>query len=132
MRSFADEKQYPLLWASTYCAGEHLDPSAVAEFHGRKKAAKRLFEPHIMMDKMLEVGSPHSDLKGKAHIKVEPHNMNSNSYGVTITSKMMAIQGYKAQSEMVIEYLDRLITHWELRNESAIVEGVHLSLNFVV
>ena len=128
MRSFADEEQYPLLWASTYCAGEHLDPSAVAEFQGRKRAAKRLLEAHNMIH-------PDRGKKAQAHVnKLEPpHHMNSCSYGgLTITSKMMAIQGYKAQSEMVIEYLDRLITHWELRNESAIVEGVHLSLNFVV
>nr|CAD1830812.1 unnamed protein product [Ananas comosus var. bracteatus] len=44
----------------------------------------------------------------------------------------MAIEGYKAQSEMVIDSLDRLITAWEDRKESVVVEGVHLSLNFVM
>ncbi|KAI3739183.1 hypothetical protein L2E82_29581 [Cichorium intybus] len=43
----------------------------------------------------------------------------------------MAIEGFKAQSEMVSDTLDRLITSWEARKESVIVEGVHLSLNFV-
>jgi hypothetical protein len=33
---------------------------------------------------------------------------------------------------MVIDSLDRLITAWEERKESVVVEGVHLSLNFVV
>ena len=49
-----------------------------------------------------------------------------------ISPKLMAIEGYKAQSEMVIDGLDRLITGWEERKESVVVEGVHLSLNFVV
>ncbi|KAL1209486.1 putative P-loop NTPase domain-containing protein LPA1 [Cardamine amara subsp. amara] len=44
----------------------------------------------------------------------------------------MAVEGYKAQSEMVIDSLDRLITTWEERKESVVVEGVHLSLNFVM
>nr|ACN34411.1 unknown [Zea mays] len=44
----------------------------------------------------------------------------------------MAVEGYKAQSEMVIDSLDRLITSWEEQKESVIVEGVHLSLNFVM
>ncbi|KAK1367835.1 hypothetical protein POM88_033927 [Heracleum sosnowskyi] len=33
---------------------------------------------------------------------------------------------------MVIDGLDRLITGWEERKESVVVEGVHLSLNFVM
>ena len=41
-------------------------------------------------------------------------------------------QGYKAQSEMVLESLDRLIGACEGRRESMVVEGVHLSLNAVV
>lgn len=44
----------------------------------------------------------------------------------------MAIEWYKAQSEMVIERLDRLINVWEERKESVVVESVHLSLNFVM
>ena len=49
-----------------------------------------------------------------------------------IGNKQMAVEGYKAQSEMVIDSLDRLITSWEEQKESVVVEGVHLSLNFVV
>lgn len=52
--------------------------------------------------------------------------------GKSIGKKQMAIEGYKAQSEMVIDSLDRLITAWEHRKESVVVEGVHLSLNFVM
>ncbi|KAG0493747.1 hypothetical protein HPP92_004741 [Vanilla planifolia] len=49
-----------------------------------------------------------------------------------IGKKQMAIEGFKAQSEMVIDGLDRLITAWEDQKQSVIVEGVHLSLNFVM
>lgn len=42
------------------------------------------------------------------------------------------LQGYKAQSEMVLESLDKLIGACEGRRESMVVEGVHLSLNAVI
>jgi hypothetical protein len=44
----------------------------------------------------------------------------------------IAMQGYKAQSEMVLESLDKLIGACEARRESMVVEGVHLSLNAVI
>ena len=40
MRSFVEEKENPLLWASTYHAGECLDPVAVAEAKARRNAKK--------------------------------------------------------------------------------------------
>lgn len=43
-----------------------------------------------------------------------------------------SVQGYKAQSEMVLESLDKLIGACEGRRESMVVEGVHLSLNAVI
>ncbi|CAN6443485.1 unnamed protein product [Victoria cruziana] len=95
MRSFVDEKDNPLLWASTYHAGEYLDPTSVAQAKAKKGDGK--------MISLTAIGS-----------------------------KVMAIEGYKAQSEMVIDSLDKLITTWESHKESVIVEGVHLSLNFVM
>lgn len=114
MRSFVDEEQNPLLWASTYHAGEYLDPVAIAEAKAKKKANK-----------------------STSLAKDESSSNSSKSEGSTTTSdllssKQMAVEGFKAQSEMVIDSLDRLITAWEERNESVVVEGVHLSLNFVV
>lgn len=114
MRSFADEKQNPLLWASTYHAGEYLDPVAVAESKAKRKAKK---------------------LKGSRGVNSNTQKMDAGSNSSTtelLSDKQMAIEGYKAQSEMVIDSLDRLITTWEKRRESVVVEGVHLSLNFVV
>lgn len=41
-------------------------------------------------------------------------------------------QGYMGQSEMVVERLEALVEGYEQRNESVVVEGVHLSLDMVV
>ncbi|XP_039050391.1 P-loop NTPase domain-containing protein LPA1 homolog 1-like isoform X2 [Hibiscus syriacus] len=108
MRSFVDEKENPLLWASTYHAGECLDPVAVAEAKDKKRAKK---------------------LAGKS----DPRPVESSSTSTELIGlRQMAVEGFKAQSEMVIDSLDRLITSWEERKESVVVEGVHLSLNFVM
>ncbi|KAL4576976.1 hypothetical protein LXL04_013077 [Taraxacum kok-saghyz] len=112
MRSFVDEKQNPLLWSSTYHAGEHLDPVAVSESKAKRKAKKQ--------------GSP-NDSSTSSLPPLPKDNITD-----LISPKQMAIEGFKAQSEMVIDSLDRLITAWEERKESVVVEGVHLSLNFVM
>nr|XP_043634472.1 P-loop NTPase domain-containing protein LPA1 homolog 2-like [Erigeron canadensis] len=122
MRSFVDEKQNPLLWSSTYHAGEHLDPVAVSEAKAKRKANK---QGNI---------SPQSQLKNgpfDASTRL-PHDGSDSTTVDLISPKQMAIEGFKAQSEMVIDSLDRLITAWEERKESVVVEGVHLSLNFVM
>nr|GEV30137.1 P-loop NTPase domain-containing protein LPA1 homolog 2-like [Tanacetum cinerariifolium] len=115
MRSFVDEKQNPLLWSSTYHAGEHLDPVAVSEAKAKKQAKK-------------EVNGVHDASKTES----PPKEGSSLTTVDLISAKQMAIEGFKAQSEMVIDSLDRLITAWEERKESVVVEGVHLSLNFVM
>lgn len=120
MRSFVDEKQNPLLWASTYHAGEYLDRVAVGEAKVKKKA-KKLVSPLLTTGDVSD-----SSNSGKTSPKA------GSSTAELISPKQMAIEGYKAQSEMVIDGLDRLITGWEERKESVVVEGVHLSLNFVV
>lgn len=128
MRSFANEKENPLLWASTYHAGECLDPVAVAESKTKRKAKKL-------------AGVSHSIPKDAKDEATEGHNSSKSDIrtlevgcGATelLSAKQMAVEGFKAQSEMVIDSLDRLITAWEERKESVVVEGVHLSLNFVV
>ncbi|XP_044506263.1 P-loop NTPase domain-containing protein LPA1 homolog 1-like [Mangifera indica] len=124
MRSFVDEKQNPLLWASTYHAGEFLDPVAVAEAKAKKKA-KKLAGGSLSLPKD-EVSN--SSTTGKSDTRPEV----VSSMPELISPKQMAIEGFKAQSEMVIDSLDRLITAWEERKESVVVEGVHLSLNFVM
>ncbi|KAI3748225.1 hypothetical protein L6452_11173 [Arctium lappa] len=123
MRSFVDEKQNPLLWSSTYHAGEHLDPVAVSEAKAKRKAKKQ------------GSVSPRSQFKTDAAAVPPPAPKEGSASSATvdlISPKQMAIEGFKAQSEMVIDSLDRLITAWEERKESVVVEGVHLSLNFVM
>ncbi|KAI3450600.1 hypothetical protein Pfo_007265 [Paulownia fortunei] len=121
MRSFVDEKQNPLLWASTYHAGEYLDPLAVAEAKAKRKAKK---SAGISATSLAKHDAFSNYATGKS--------VGNNTISDLISSKQMAVEGFKAQSEMVIDSLDRLITAWEKRKESVVVEGVHLSLNFVM
>ena len=123
MRSFADEKQNPLLYASTYHAGDYLDPIAVAQAKAKRKANKPTIVAHPNISGGKDVTSD-----GKSH----HGNSELPRRTELIGNKQMAVEGYKAQSEMVIDSLDRLITSWEEQKESVVVEGVHLSLNFVV
>lgn len=124
MRSFADEEKNPLLWASTYHAGDCLDPIAVAEAKARRKARK-------MARTSYSVKSCDCIKDEKCNCSLQPEAV-ANSSEPIISPKQMAIEGYKAQSEMIIESLERLITSWEEKKESVIIEGVHLTLNFVV
>jgi hypothetical protein len=125
MRSFVDEKQNPLLWASTYHAGEFLDPVAVAEAKAKRKAKKLAGISRSLPKDELSDGS----ITGRSDTRSSEVGSSTTEL---ISHKQMAIEGFKAQSEMVIDSLDRLITAWEERKESVVVEGVHLSLNFVV
>ncbi|BFG34479.1 hypothetical protein CerSpe_207530 [Prunus speciosa] len=125
MRSFVDDKQNPLLWASTYHAGECLDPVSVAEAKAKKKATKLAGTLHSLP----KDGMPDGSASGKSDTRMSDVG---SSTAELIGPKQMAVEGFKAQSEMVIDSLDRLITAWEERRESVIVEGVHLSLNFVM
>lgn len=125
MRSFVDDKQNPLLWASTYHAGECLDPVSVAEAKAKKKAKKLAGTLHSLP----KDGMPDGSASGKSDTRMSDVGLSTAEL---IGPKQMAVEGFKAQSEMVIDSLDRLITAWEERRESVIVEGVHLSLNFVV
>lgn len=124
MRSFVDEKENPLLWSSTYHAGDCLDPIAVAKAKLKRKA------------KRLSVSSQSSLIEEFPDTSISEHwgrkSLDAGSRPEIIGKKQMAIEGFKAQSEMVIDSLDRLITAWEDQNQSAIVEGVHLNLNFVM
>eukprot|EP00898_Chlorokybus_atmophyticus_P000243 jgi/Chlat1/1219/Chrsp115S01680 len=86
LRSFTPKSENPLLWASTYHAGE------------------------------VWQSAPGVD----------------GSVAASLTDKQRIVKGYKAQSEMVMDSLERLIGACEKRRESLVIEGVHLSLNFVV
>ncbi|XP_006648126.2 P-loop NTPase domain-containing protein LPA1 [Oryza brachyantha] len=124
MRGFTDEKQNPLLYASTYHAGECLDPVAVAQAKAKRKAKKLDIVSHPNTNEGRD-GNTSDDKTHHGSSELPPRTE-------LIGSKQMAIEGFKAQSEMVIDSLDRLITSWEEQKESVIVEGVHLSLNFVM
>ncbi|CAL0321945.1 unnamed protein product [Lupinus luteus] len=125
MRSFVTEKENPLLWASTYHAGECLDPVSVADAKARRKAKKLAGMSHSL---------PNDEVTEGQNSRKSDIRTSGGGSGTTDlpNAKQMAVEGFKAQSEMVIDSLDRLITSWEERKESVVVEGVHLSLNFVM
>ncbi|CAK9206139.1 unnamed protein product [Sphagnum troendelagicum] len=124
MRGFVSEEENPLLWASTYHAGEFLDQEAVAQAKSKRKEAKQASLP---------IRSSSSGLEVTNSLKAEGCSCKVEAAADSLVgAKTMAIQGFKAQSEMVMESLDRLITAWEAKKESVVVEGVHLSLNFVM
>lgn len=154
MRGFVSEKENPLLWASTYHAGEFLDPLAVSEAYHKKKEAKQASLPIRTPSTGASTPTEFSNIaeqastingdvasssdKGKGIDAEETQSVKSAGSGKLesadslVSAKVMAVQGFKAQSEMVMDSLDRLITAWEAKKESVVVEGVHLSLNFVV
>lgn len=71
-----DEKQNPLLWVSTYHAGERLDPIAVAEAKAKRKAR------NLSVSNGVSIENPKSGL------------IHMNVPGETgISSKHMAIEG---------------------------------------
>ncbi|CAA6655522.1 unnamed protein product [Spirodela intermedia] len=100
----------------------HLDPVAVAEAKVRRKAKKLAGITPL----------PKEESSGVSQTKRDARTSDGASAVGLLSKKQMAIEGFKAQSEMVIDSLDRLITAWEERKESVVVEGVHLSLNFVM
>ncbi|XP_042481219.1 P-loop NTPase domain-containing protein LPA1 homolog 2-like isoform X2 [Macadamia integrifolia] len=146
MRSFFDEKENPLLWASTYHAGEFLDPVSVAKAKQKKKDKKSTkpwngqsgFESARILrrsDDAPVCSFPEASRADRKYTEVndfDERNAESNLATELVGSKVLAIEGYKAQSELVIDSLDKLITAWEKRKESVVIEGVHLSLNFVM
>lgn len=47
-------------------------------------------------------------------------------------STRLIVQGYKAQCKLVMERIEKLVSGCEARGESAVVEGVHLSIGAVI
>lgn len=149
MRSFVNERRNPLLWCSTYDAGEYLDPVAVSEAKANRKARKMASIPgHDTMESPFDISQEengydeclqhHFHESSKPKVRPEYKYLSPCEGNIScedqkiISSRIMAVQGYKSQSEIVIDSVDRLITTWEQNHESVIVEGVHLSLRSVV
>ncbi|PWZ20125.1 hypothetical protein Zm00014a_008935 [Zea mays] len=86
MRSFADEKQSPLLYASTYHAGEYLDPIAVAQAKAKRNANKPTVVSHPNTSGDKDVTSGDKSQHG-----------SQNYLLAEIDNKQMAVEGYKAQ-----------------------------------
>ncbi len=64
-----------------------------------------------------------------------PRQVHTDAWGMTGTRACVHsqhLQGYKAQSALVMERLSSFIAGAEARRESIVVEGVHLAPNAVV
>eukprot|EP00899_Mesostigma_viride_P007977 jgi/Mesvir1/17180/Mv07601-RA.1 len=118
MRGFVGASACPLLWASTYHAGDYLQTDAVPGAPGGSSIGGS------------GVGSSGSG--GQGQMGVGRTSLESVDGEQLSQARQLTVKGYKAQSEMILDSLDRLIGECERRNESLVVEGVHLSLNFVV
>jgi len=95
LRSFTSESAHPILWASSYHAGEVYDNNVGPLVAG--------------------------DGPGQAKVPSTKEEADER-----------IVLGYEAQNELVFRRLDQLIGSFEARNESLIVEGVHLSVEVVL
>lgn len=109
--SFSSEAEDPLLWASTYQAGAHLQALAAA--------AAPQGQPPLLGQQPLGLGFSSSAQRYGA------------AAAVSADPRKAAVQGYKAQSRRVLEHVDHLLTGCEARRQSVVLEGVHLSLRWV-
>lgn len=112
--SFSSEAEDPLLWASTYEAGLHLQAPVNAA------QAQQPRQPQA---------APASSALPTHQL---PYHQLLTSGSSTADPRKAAIRGYKAQSARVLEHVDRLLAGCEARRQSLVVEGVHLSLSMVV
>ncbi|KAK9791833.1 hypothetical protein WJX73_005551 [Symbiochloris irregularis] len=101
MRSFVPQSQAPLLWASTYQAGDHLT------------ATPSQREPST---------SPAAESHERRHVEDTAQ----------MDARPAAVEGYKAQSRMVLDSLDAIIGACASRGESLVIEGVLLSTDNIL
>ena len=106
LRGSATESSCPLLFASTYQAGDVIaysgEPNADPEAVERKRTGTSRACAHWCFHSCADPLPP------------------------------AAVKGYKAQSELVMAHLSQLLASCEARGESAVVEGVHLNLSLVL
>lgn len=129
MRGFISESENALLWASTYHAGEYLDQKVVSEAIHKKR--EKMLASLASSKPPTGAAADPTDLSNPS-LTSEDRSAKLETAESLVGPKVMAIEGFKAQSEMVMDSVDRLITAWETKKESVVVEGVHLSINFVV
>lgn len=108
LRSFSSPEENPVLFASTYQAGQALTQSTASS-------------------STLASGASASGSAGSSS-----SNGSAGSSILQLSGAERAVKGYKAQCEQVMAELARLIGSHEARHESMVCEGVHFSIGFVV
>jgi hypothetical protein len=127
MRSFSSESEDPLLWASTYEAGAHLQAARGAAL---AQAAAQLARAPSQRKQQQQGGEQQQQVPEAGPPSQVPYlQLLAGGAGASPSDpRKAAILGYKAQSACVLEHVDRLLTGCEARRQSIVVEGVHLSL----
>ncbi|KAI3425141.1 hypothetical protein D9Q98_008912 [Chlorella vulgaris] len=131
MRSFSSESEDPLLWASTYEAGAHLQAARGAAL---AQAAAQLARAPSQRQQQQQGGEQQQQVPEAGPPSQVPYLqlLAGGAAASASDPRKAAILGYKAQSARVLEHVDRLLTGCEARRQSIVVEGVHLSLSMVV
>ncbi|GIL89526.1 hypothetical protein Vretimale_1911 [Volvox reticuliferus] len=153
MRGFTSSEETPLLFASTYEAGEALrkqqaldEARLQALLQQRRQQQQEQTGVHRAVE---EQQSPPGDAASPALRLGDDCNGAAAAaaaaapVATAVTVAMgpspqvpsahdLAIRGYKAQCELVSEQLEQLICGFEARRQSLVVEGVHLHVGLVM
>eukprot|EP00798_Chlamydomonas_sp_ICE-L_P001904 gene1904-33318_t len=150
LRSFATPEEDPLIWASTYEAGNALPESlpscrqasnALPEPLPSSRQAGNALPESLPSCRQASNALPESLPSSCQASNALPESLPSSRQAGNALPKSSAaahsahkrcLAGFKAQCAPVVEQLDRLITGFEERRQSVVCEGVHLSINSVV
>lgn len=122
LRNFTTEAANPILWASSYHAGEVYEREKKTE--EGKKVEKKGIDDEDEREGEEEAGDGQENADSE---KKKPKNPPNEEEAIE-----KIIRGYEAQNDLVFRRLDQLIGAFEARKESLIVEGVHLSVEVIL
>ncbi|KXZ50534.1 hypothetical protein GPECTOR_16g709 [Gonium pectorale] len=133
MRSFTSPEECPLLFASTYEAGEALRKQQALDSARLQAAAAAATSASPGMQAAQPPAAPEAPPAGASPPAQPPPAPTAFSASASAPSAHdQAIRGYKAQCDLVAEALEALIGGFGARRQSLVVEGVHLHVGLVV
>lgn len=150
MRGFTSPEETPLLFASTYEAGEALRKQQMLDEARTQNHLNQLQQQHQHhhqqhqqqehLQELFSVPLQEPQSRGLTPAASAP----AASAAATLVAAAalpaqqapnphdLVIRGYKAQCELVSEHLEQLICSFESRRQSLVVEGVHLHVGLVM
>ncbi|EFJ46166.1 hypothetical protein VOLCADRAFT_105596 [Volvox carteri f. nagariensis] len=149
MRGFTTAEETPLLFASTYEAGEALRKQQAldeARMHQMLLLQQQLKQdmshpaqsplaesPAAAVPQALDGGRGGGATAPAAALPFPPPQLpTAGPSPQGLSAHDLAIRGYKAQCELISEQLEQLISGFEARRQSLVVEGVHLHVGLVM